>query len=526
MVVRWPHSLCPAVSSSAVSAAASSPRNAVRRGDKAQHLLRARHPPWPPTPIDIAASIGRMGPGSNRVVLGQSSRSAIASRRASRSEARLRKARAKIFSPCALSRRWTTLASAGDGVRSRRPAFSARDTSSVTLLGRAAGDRRARSPSFAPWSGAPLICRRSRYHAGVIPQSRATTSVRCWKRRSATRNSATRAPRRQSVRLPVGRHGPPIVKRLRRVCAGVRVRRRNRVVLRPAHLDRPCRSRSRSSAISAGSRRGPVRGGTSSPRPTPSPRCAGATSSAHTRPASGRTRCCPAAGRPAAALHRAAPSRRVLVPDARLQLAGRDDLRLGSRVAAAGVGAVRRDPPGAGVLPDLPGIDWLWVFHNPRAAAGILFVLLVVATILAITGSKDHRTGPVRQGLSILREPRRYLRQVWRGRRSTGRSAWRRSTSPFGPSGCPLTCTVSSSSRSRRRCRRRCRSRPPARTEQALLVYMFAGTAPASDVLSFSVGLKIVVIAVNLTLGTIATLATLRSFPWQVDVDEEATERA
>ena len=42
-------------------------------------------------------------------------------------------------------------------------------------------------------SGAPLICRRSRYHAGVIPQSRATTSVWCWNRRSATRNSATRA---------------------------------------------------------------------------------------------------------------------------------------------------------------------------------------------------------------------------------------------------------------------------------------------------------------------------------------------
>jgi uncharacterized protein (TIRG00374 family) len=63
-------------------------------------------------------------------------------------------------------------------------------------------------------------------------------------------------------------------------------------------------------------------------------------------------------------------------------------------------------------------------------------------------------------------------------------------------------------------------------TEQALLVYMFAGTAPATDVLSFSVGLKIVVITVNLTLGTIATLATLRKFPWHVDVDEEAAERA
>ena len=44
--------------------------------------------------------------------------------------------------------------------------------------------------------------------------------------------------------------------------------------------------------------------------------------------------------------------------------------------------------------------------------------------------------------------------------------------------------------------------------------------------LSFSVGVKLIVISVNLTLGTIATLATLRSFPWQVDVDKEAAERA
>ena len=40
------------------------------------------------------------------------------------------------------------------------------------------------------------------------------------------------------------------------------------------------------------------------------------------------------------------------------------------------------------MLPDLAGIDWFWVFHNPRGGAGILFVILVVATILAITVGK------------------------------------------------------------------------------------------------------------------------------------------
>lgn len=187
--------------------------------------------------------------------------------------------------------------------------------------------------------------------------------------------------------------------------------------------------------------------------------------------------------------------------------------------------------PGASVLPDLPGIDWLWVFHNPRAAAGILFLALVVATILAITGVSKITDfwGRVRQGLTILRQPRRYLREV---------AAWQaldwacRLTAIFfflRAFGMPsdvysvfvvqVAQTLST-----------LLPLTPAGigTEQALLVYMFSGEAPASDVLSFSVGVKIVVIGVNLTLGTIATLATLRKFPWHVDVDREAdaAERA
>jgi uncharacterized membrane protein YbhN (UPF0104 family) len=156
-------------------------------------------------------------------------------------------------------------------------------------------------------------------------------------------------------------------------------------------------------------------------------------------------------------------------------------------------------------------------------------VILVVATILAITGVGKITDfwARVRQGLVILREPRRYLREVaaWQaldwvfrlmaiffflrafGMPSDLHSVFVVQVAQTLSTLLPLT---------------------PAGigTEQALLVYMFAGTAPASDVLSFSVGVKLVVIAVNLTLGTIATLATLRSFPWQVDVDKEAAERA
>jgi uncharacterized protein (TIRG00374 family) len=155
--------------------------------------------------------------------------------------------------------------------------------------------------------------------------------------------------------------------------------------------------------------------------------------------------------------------------------------------------------------------------------------VLVIATILAITGVRKITEfwARVRQGLSILREPRRYLREVaawqaldWACRLAAIYFALRAFGMPSDLHSVFVVQVAQTLST--------LLPLTPAGigTEQALLVYMFAGSAPATDVLSFSVGLKIVVITVNLTLGTIATLATLRSFPWQVDVDKEAAERA
>jgi uncharacterized membrane protein YbhN (UPF0104 family) len=186
--------------------------------------------------------------------------------------------------------------------------------------------------------------------------------------------------------------------------------------------------------------------------------------------------------------------------------------------------------PGLSVLPDLPGIDWLWAFRNPRAAAGILFLALVVATVLAIVGV-GHVTRfweRVRQGLVILTDPRRYLREVaawqaldWAFRlcaiffflRAFGLPADAHNVFvvqvaqtlstllPLTPGGIG--------------------------TEQALLVYLLQGAATSSEVLSFSVGVKLVVIAVNVTLGTIATFSLLGTTRWRdhVSRDPEAAER-
>ncbi len=185
--------------------------------------------------------------------------------------------------------------------------------------------------------------------------------------------------------------------------------------------------------------------------------------------------------------------------------------------------------PGLGVLPDLPSIDWLWAFHNPDGAAGILFLALVVATVIAVFAAKrvNEFWLRVRQGLAILREPRRYARHVaawqaldWCFRiaaiffflRAFGLAADAHNIfvvmvtqsistlMPLTPGGIG--------------------------TEQALLVYLFEGAAASSDVLSFSVGVKLVVIAVNVTIGTIATFTMLKSFRWREAVSKDTAERA
>jgi uncharacterized membrane protein YbhN (UPF0104 family) len=52
-------------------------------------------------------------------------------------------------------------------------------------------------------------------------------------------------------------------------------------------------------------------------------------------------------------------------------------------------------------------------------------------------------------------------------------------------------------------------------TEQGLLVYVFSGTASASKVLSFSVGMKLVLMTVNLVLGFGAIALMLRTLRWR-----------
>ena len=184
--------------------------------------------------------------------------------------------------------------------------------------------------------------------------------------------------------------------------------------------------------------------------------------------------------------------------------------------------------PGADVLPVLPGSDWLWVFHNPKQSLVIAGFFLAVG--LVVVGLAYHRItafwARVRQGLTILKTPRRYLREValwdaadWLFRITAIFFYLRAFDLPATPFNALVYQVASSLSTAL--------PLTPGGigTEQALLVYLFSDVSSASKILSFSVGVKIVTIAVNVTLGTAAVALMLGSLRWRHRVEADAASR-
>lgn len=174
--------------------------------------------------------------------------------------------------------------------------------------------------------------------------------------------------------------------------------------------------------------------------------------------------------------------------------------------------------PGLDVLPRLPAPDWAWIGRHPVATvaigAGVGLALGVGYVLLA------HRVAAVGQrvgqGFAVLRRPRRYLLTVvpWQAADWLLRlaSIWffldafgiepsiervllvqlansLATVVPITPAGIGTT--------------------------QALLVYLFVGRAPATEVVSFSVGMELATAVVNGVLGFGAILLTLRTLRWR-----------
>jgi len=183
--------------------------------------------------------------------------------------------------------------------------------------------------------------------------------------------------------------------------------------------------------------------------------------------------------------------------------------------------------PSGEVLKRLPSVDWSWPLHHPRWALIIAIFLAAVAVGLALRVRKrvQEFRAQVGQGFAILHEPRLYVRGVvtWQALSWVFRlaSVWEflrafRLTAgvhnafvvqvvesvstllPFTPGG--------------------------AGTKQGLLAYAFRNEFSVSSVLSFSVGMNIALVVVNVVIGFAALFLLARTLRWRRLADAQKRE--
>lgn len=174
--------------------------------------------------------------------------------------------------------------------------------------------------------------------------------------------------------------------------------------------------------------------------------------------------------------------------------------------------------PGVHLVQRLPAVDWFWLFRHPRLALVIVAAALVASFVLGLVLASRvaafwRRVG---QGLAILRTPGLYLRRVvlwqlvdWSLRiatiyfflrgfhiPATFDNALRMQVTQSLATVLPLTPSGIG-------------------TEQALAVYVLSGQASRTALLSYSVGMELVLTVWNVALGAAALLLMLRSLRWR-----------
>ena len=173
-----------------------------------------------------------------------------------------------------------------------------------------------------------------------------------------------------------------------------------------------------------------------------------------------------------------------------------------------------------GVLPSLdaldriPSIDWGWLLRHPQVAeAGALVLGIGVGAVLVIATRRVrafwHR---VAQGFAIVRRPRAYFRHVvtwqalsWGFRLGCVYWMLRAFHVPASIHNALLVQVAQSMS-----------TVLPitpggAGTEQGLLLYLFSGTVGRTALLSFSVGMHIAIVVINVVLGLVALAVMTKS---------------
>ena len=184
--------------------------------------------------------------------------------------------------------------------------------------------------------------------------------------------------------------------------------------------------------------------------------------------------------------------------------------------------------PGLDLLPRFPAFDWAWMWRHPVETitiAGALGLLLAFAATRAARHAVALKQR-LAQGFAILRRPGLYARGVlpwqmldWFFRLATVYFFLRAfdlvpsihnallvqvtqsisAVLPFTPGGIG--------------------------TEQALLYYVFAGQAPISTLLSFSIGMNLVLVVVNVIVGFTAIALMLGTLRWRRVVSPRPSSR-
>ena len=182
--------------------------------------------------------------------------------------------------------------------------------------------------------------------------------------------------------------------------------------------------------------------------------------------------------------------------------------------------------PGLDVLPRLRAIDWSWADRHPSLALAVAAVVAVIGATAALWLRRRLWAfgRQLREGGAILRRPSRYLRSViswqladWLLRLATIYWLLRAFGVPANLHNALLVQVTQSLS-----------TLLPLTpggigTEQGLLAYVFSGRATAARVLSFSVGMKVALMTVNLAIGLTAIALMLRTLRWRRAITGDAT---
>lgn len=180
--------------------------------------------------------------------------------------------------------------------------------------------------------------------------------------------------------------------------------------------------------------------------------------------------------------------------------------------------------PGVRVLDRMPSVDWFWLFRHPRAAIATAAVMLVLGFVVGLWAAAKIVAfrRRVAQGFSVLRSPVRYLRGV---------AAWqladwglRLATIYFFLRAFHVPATYSNVLRVQvTQSLSTVVPLTPAGigTEQALIVYVLAGQASKSALLSLSVGMKAILASLSVVTGLTALLVMLRTLHWRHLVEED-----